>query len=139
MTHTVLLDTGPLVAFLNARDRHHAWAAKMWSDLPVPLVSCEAVVSEAIFLLKGSARAQSAVLQLIERGAIQIEAPLAELPGDIRKIMEKYETLPTSLADSTLVVLADLHPQSSVLTLDSDFLVYRLSSGRAIEVLLPTV
>lgn len=137
MTPTVLLDTGPLVAFLNARDRHHAWAAKTWSQLPVPLVTCEAVISEAIFLLKGSSRAQSAVLQLIERGAIQIEAPLGGHACDIRKIMEKYETLPTSLADSALVWLADLHERAVVLTLDSDFLVYRLSSGRAIEVLLP--
>jgi predicted nucleic acid-binding protein len=41
----VLLDTGPLVAYLNRNDRHHAWAVEAWSGLFDSLWTSEAVIS----------------------------------------------------------------------------------------------
>jgi predicted nucleic acid-binding protein len=51
---TAIVDTGPLVALLDARDPHHAWARETLRRLETPLMTCEAVLSEACFLLTGS-------------------------------------------------------------------------------------
>ena len=49
MNRRILLDTGPLVAFLNGRDKHHEWARLQWAQAVPPLLTCEAVLSEAVF------------------------------------------------------------------------------------------
>jgi hypothetical protein len=46
------MDTGPLVAFLNRRDRHHGWTVKTVGGLQAPFLTCEAVLSEACFPLE---------------------------------------------------------------------------------------
>ncbi len=53
MKQDVLIDTGPLVAFLNRSDRFHEWTAAQWNQIAPPMLTCEAVVSEACFLLTG--------------------------------------------------------------------------------------
>ena len=45
MSEAVLLDTGPLVAYLDIRQQHHEWAARQFALLMVPPLVCEAVVS----------------------------------------------------------------------------------------------
>jgi predicted nucleic acid-binding protein len=48
---TAIVDTGPLVALLDSREPHHAWARETLRSLQTPLHTCEAVLSEACFLL----------------------------------------------------------------------------------------
>jgi rRNA-processing protein FCF1 len=43
----VLVDTGPIVDYLNGRDRHHQWAVEQFRRLRPPLLTCEGVLSEA--------------------------------------------------------------------------------------------
>jgi predicted nucleic acid-binding protein len=52
MIQKVILDTGPLVAFLKQDDRHHAWSVQRFREIACPLVTCEAAISEACFLLR---------------------------------------------------------------------------------------
>ncbi len=52
MTRATILDTGPLVAFVNEQDDHHAWAVEQFKT-PKVLLTCEAVITEACFLLRG--------------------------------------------------------------------------------------
>ena len=47
MRRNVLLDTGPIVAYLNRRDRHHAWAMARFEEIEPPFHTCESVLSEA--------------------------------------------------------------------------------------------
>ncbi len=51
--------------------------------------------------------------------------------------MGKYATVPMSLADACLVRMADAYPESAVLTLDHDFLLYRKSGRRVVPVIMP--
>ena len=51
MKRRVILDTGPLVAFINAKDKYHKWAVLQWSQIEPPMLTCEGVLSEACFLL----------------------------------------------------------------------------------------
>ena len=67
MKHGVLLDTGPLVAFLNGRDKFHEWTVAQWNQIVPPMLTCEAVVSEVCFLLTGVGSGIDQVMQLIQR------------------------------------------------------------------------
>lgn len=78
MKRQVILDTGPLVAFLNSRDKYHDWTKAQWAQIQPPLLTCEAVVSEACFLLRGWDNGASSVLELLERGVLKISFSLVD-------------------------------------------------------------
>ena len=55
MKQRVILDTGPLVALLNGKDKYHRWVTMQFARIKPPLLTCEAVLSEACFLLSAPA------------------------------------------------------------------------------------
>jgi len=133
----ILLDTGPLVAYLDRRDKDHDWAAARWSEIEPPLLTCEAVLSEACFLLCRLWPGSAAVMELLDRGIIQIAFRLPDEAATIAKLMQKYATVPMSLADACLVRMAELRPQSAILTLDHDFRLYRKHGRHVVPVIMP--
>ena len=66
----VLLDTGPLVAFLDRQESHHEWARREFGKLRPPLLTCEAVLTEACWLVRGLAGGVGSVMELVERGIV---------------------------------------------------------------------
>jgi hypothetical protein len=48
---SVIVDTGPIVALLDADDRQHAWVKAQFARLRLPLLTCEAVLTESSFLI----------------------------------------------------------------------------------------
>jgi predicted nucleic acid-binding protein len=133
----VVVDTGPLVAFLNARDAHHDWAVQVLDGVEPPLVTCEAVISEACFLVRRLVGGPDAVLDLVARGIVAIDFGLASELAPVRKLMAKYATIPMSLADACLVRMTELDLRSTVLTLDEDFRVYRRHGRQTVPAILP--
>jgi predicted nucleic acid-binding protein len=132
-----LLDTGPLVSFLASGLRHHAWACEQWKLLRPPLLTCEPVLTEAAFLLKREGREADAIFALLERGAIRVAINVQDEQADLRALMHRYRNKPMSLADACLVRLAELHTGGEVLTLDSDFPIYRRHGNKVIPVVMP--
>jgi predicted nucleic acid-binding protein len=53
-----IVDTGPLVAFLDRAEQHHRWVAEQVEGLDPPLLVCEPVLAEAMHLLARFPRAQ---------------------------------------------------------------------------------
>lgn len=49
-------------------------------------------------------------------------------------LMQKYRDTPMDLADASLVALAETLGATRIFTLDSDFFVYRLENGAALEI-----
>ncbi|MDF1563776.1 MAG: PIN domain-containing protein [Deltaproteobacteria bacterium] len=133
-----LIDTGPIVAFLNRRDRHHEWARTELSSLRPPLLTCEPVLAEACFLLRNTEGGADAVLELVARDLLRVQFEVAEEIEALRSLMKKYASVPMSLADACLVRATELHKDSTVLTLDEDFRVYRRNRGQAIPVIMPS-
>lgn len=64
MTPQILLDTSVLVALLSKSDQFHAWATAAVINAKYPLLTCEAVITEACFLLQRDSRSQQAVFSL---------------------------------------------------------------------------
>ena len=119
-----IVDTGPLVALLDRAEQHHRWVAKRIEELDAPLLVCEPVLAEAMHLLARFSRAQDALFGLLENGALMI-AFHDEHISSLRKLHQKYRDRPMSLADACIVRMAEIYERHVVLTLDSDFSVYR--------------
>ncbi|HXK07620.1 MAG TPA: PIN domain-containing protein [Verrucomicrobiae bacterium] len=132
-----LLDTGPLVSFLASGLEHHEWAVQEWKRLRPPLLTCEAVLTEAAFLLKREGRDTDVLFALLERGVIRIGLALQAQQADVRALMRRYRNRPMSLADACLVRLAEIHTGAEVLTLDSDFRIYRRHGNKVIPLRMP--
>lgn len=135
----VLLDTGPLVTFLAAGLRHHAWVCEQWKRLRPPLLTCEAVLTEAAFLLKRAGRDTDPLFVLLERGVVRVGIQVEDEQADLRALMRRYRDRPMSLADACLVRMAELHAGGEVFTLDADFRIYRRHGNKVIPVLMPAV
>ena len=137
MRRLVILDTGPLVAFLSARDKYHDWTVSRWREIQPPFITCESVLAEACYLLRSHPRARASVLDLLGRGIVVVPFHLAEHASPIAQLMKKYSNINMSLADACLVRMADVVANSSVLTLDSDFRLYRRANRTVLPVIMP--
>ncbi len=137
MKPIVLVDTGPLVALLNRRESHHDWVRQQFSLLQPPLLTCEAVLSEACFLLRDIPAGADALWQLVSRGVVVVRFDLGSEVTSVARLMKRYANVPMSLADACLVRMAELQTDSSVLTLDAHFRIYRKNGRQVIPALLP--
>src|ERR1019366_6168068 len=133
----ILLDSGPLVGFVSGTDQHHRWAAEIWSSLYEPLWTCEAVLSETIFLLQSDGNSIEPLLELFERGLVKIDFGISSHQPDVWQLLRKYADQPMSLADACLVRMAELHDNCQIFTTDRDFLVYRRKGRGMIPLLAP--
>lgn len=133
----VLLDTGPLVAFLARDDQHHSWAVDAWSALHDPLLTCESVLSEAVFILNSEGIGPEPLAQLLSRGIIRVPFIFNTNQSDLLHLLRKYADQPISLADACLVRMAEEFENSRVFTTDRDFLIYKRNGRHLIPLLAP--
>ena len=134
---SVIVDTGPLVALLNRRERHHAWAAKIMDTIEPPLFTCDPVLSEACFLLQDMDGGPDAVMELVARGIVRSDFRVMAEVESVRALMKKFATVPMSLADACVVRMTEVEQKSVVLTLDSDFRLYRRNKRQVVPTLMP--
>jgi predicted nucleic acid-binding protein len=101
-----LIDTGPLVALLDADDAHHARCAEAFRTLTAPPVTTWPVLTVASSLLAAVEGGQAALLELVRRGAVRVSAlDEADVPR-LLQLMGKYADLPADLADCSLLRFA---------------------------------
>ncbi len=137
MKTQVVVDTGPLVALLNRHDAHHAWVMAQLQHMAPPLVTCEAVLAEAAWLVRHTPEARAALLEMLGDGFLHIGMAVADHHRALLALVRRYASVPMSLADACLVRLAELYPHSDVFTLDSDFAVYRKNGRQVIACISP--
>jgi predicted nucleic acid-binding protein len=134
---SVIVDTGPLVALLNRRERHHSWVAETMDVIEPPIFTCDPVLSEACFLLQDIDGGPDAVLELVARGIVRSDFHVLAEVDALRALMKKFASVPMSLADACLVRMTELDQRSVVLTLDSDFRIYRRNKRQVVPTLMP--
>jgi len=135
---TVLLDTGPIVAYLSARDAHHAWAVAALGQLHPPLLTCEPVLAEAVYLLRGLSGGSARVFELIRRGAVAVGFRLTDELEPVQRVIARYGRTRTDLADACLVRMSEVYVDPVVVTIDSQFRdVYRRHGRKTIPTMLP--
>jgi uncharacterized protein len=133
-----LIDTGPLVGFLDKSDQWHGFAVETFPCVNFPAYTCEAVISEAIYHLRESATARNGLLEMIDIEALVVLPVFPESRAYLRQTLKKYGPK-TDLADAGLLWLAETHPGLSILTTDKrDFSRYRLHAAtRILKIIAP--
>lgn len=137
MAALVVADTGPLVAVLRARDRDHAWARVQMASLVDPLATCEAVLTEAFYLLQHVPAGHERLAALVDRGALEVRFDFQDERDPVLRLLRKYADTPMSFADACLVRMSELHRDSRIFTLDRDFDAYRRNGRERIPLLAP--
>lgn len=129
-----IADTGFLVAFLNARDEHHSWAVELADRVTTPLITCEAVLTEAAYLL-GDAKL---VLEVLSSGLLTLEFNLEANREHLAVLADRFSDQTPDLCDLCVVRMSELHPDHSVLTTDrKGFSVYRRNRKQIIPTIYP--
>lgn len=132
-----ILDTGPLVAFFNPRDVHHAWALEQTRGLAAPLITCEAVLTEAYHLLGRVPHARSALRQWLRLGRAVTPWRFEEQAGAVLDLLERYADRPMDFADACVVRQAEMLGLPVFTTDVQDFHVYRIHRHEAIPLIVP--
>ena len=133
----ILIDTGPLVAMLCKDDRDHGWTVEQFRALSPPFLTCEAVIAETCFLIERRGVGGEVILEQIENGLLRIALEIEDHCAALKSLMKRYASVPMSLADSCLVRMSEVYPNSHVLTLDRDFRVYRRNGRQMIPMIAP--
>jgi uncharacterized protein len=134
---TVLADASALVALWSPADNYHEWAKACFARFLSPILSCEAVITEAAWLLRQFPMRRAALLTTWQRGVMVTEFHAQAHRETIVNLMERYGNVPMSFADACLVRMSELIADSQVWTLDTDFGVYRRFGRRIIPTLMP--
>jgi len=132
----VLLDTGFIVALLDRSERHHQECAAISAEIEAPLLTCEAVVAEACYLMREIKNAADAVLKNVENGTFLVPYRMAGKTAALRRLLKKYADVPMDFADACLVDMADEYQTGRILTLDRDFHIYRWGKNHPFDLVL---
>jgi hypothetical protein len=131
MAVELLLDTGPLVAMLDRSDDHHRACVDVWRRWTGPILTTEAVITEATHLLGHLPDGRATCIQFALAGGV-IPSPVTRARLErTEALMRKYADIPMDYADATLVVLAEELRTPHVFTVDRrGFETFRWSGRR---------
>jgi predicted nucleic acid-binding protein len=132
-----LVDTGPLIAYCNLADQHHAWSREVFSQMRPPLWTCEAVLTETFYRVQKDGGRLELLWDWVRRHVVRIDFQMADHWEDLQSLMAKYADQEMDLADACLVKLSELHHDCQLCTCDTDFLVYRRKERLKIPLIFP--
>ncbi|MBS4031458.1 MAG: PIN domain-containing protein [Clostridiales bacterium] len=120
-----LIDAGPLIALFDRDDAYHQVIKKFLKQYEGQLITTWPVVTEVLHMLDFHVGAQIDFLRWLQRDSITIHSLCKESISSIIYMTEKYADLPMDFADATLLVTSETTGIRNIITIDSDFFVYR--------------
>jgi uncharacterized protein len=135
---TWLLDTGPIVAYLDASEPDHRRVAARLDAFKGQLYTTSAVITEAMHFVAGVRKGPSLLAALVADSGLQVlDFSSAMWLAEAAQRMEKYAGLPMDFADATLVLLGEHIDVFEVLTFDRrGFSAFRSSRGKHFSMVL---
>jgi uncharacterized protein len=125
----VVLDTGPLVAYFDVRDRDHPVVSKWFAKHSAKhaLATTEAVITEVTHLLDFNLALQTAFLRWVSAAVEVTPVSPADYPT-IAQWIDNYANVPMDFADATVLWLVGKKRGAQILTLDArGFGVFRMA------------
>jgi predicted nucleic acid-binding protein len=133
MLNEVLIDAGPLIALFDKDDKYHDKILDFIKNGKFKFVTTLAVITEVLHMLDFNTNVQTAFLEWVQNKGIRI---FDIYQADILTIIEltkKYSDRPMDFADATLVVAAEKTNIKEIISIDSDFDIYRLPKKEKID------
>jgi len=134
----IVLDTSGLLAAIDGSQRHHRAAAAALNTATAPRILSPFVLAELDYLLatRVGPAAQDRLLEQVESGVYRLEPFDQDDVASARALLHRYRDLGLGIADASIVVLAERHATSDLLTLDQrHFRVLRGPQGRPFRLL----
>lgn len=133
-----LVDTGPVVAYLDASDPFHGEVSAAMDGFAGRALTTPAVITEAMYFVGATRGGAQALAELVDRSGMTVYDVCQ--PSDLRedaRLMELYADTPMDFADATLLLLADVLEVVEILTLDRrGFAAYRTPLGHSLRLVL---
>lgn len=120
-----LIDAGPIIALFDRGDNYHLEIKHFMSRFKGKLVTTWPVVTESLHMLDFHVQAQTDFLRWLQRDALSIHELGKDAIARIIELTEKYADLPMDFADATLLVTSEITGIGDIITIDSNFFVYR--------------
>ena len=138
MAGNAIIDTGAILALLDRNDQWHQTCTDAFSQLRLPLLTSEAVLTEVFHLIGDTDREVRAAWKFVRSGALAVSSITdADLPS-LDVLMHQYRDRPMDFADATLVRIAEREVLSLILTIDhNDFETYRIQGRRRFRIVPP--
>jgi len=131
-----LIDAGPIIALFDNSDQYHNRVLSFIKEYRGRLTTTWPVLTEVCYMLDFSRKTQLDFLDWIMAGGLDIYNIQKWQIGGIREWFDRYSDLPADLADCTLMEVAETEKIESIITLDRDFSIYKLNSGKYLSNLI---
>jgi uncharacterized protein len=128
-----LIDAGPIIALFDRDDRYHNQIKDFLCRLEGRLVTTWAVVTEVMYMLDFNIHVQMDFLQWIRRNALNIAIMSGNEIIRVIELMEKYSYVPMDFADATLMAISESDKINEIITIDSDFHIYRNIKNKVLQ------
>ncbi len=126
----ILVDTGPLVALFDPKDRQHERCVNALKGMHEALATTTPVLTEGFHMLGPASIGSDRLREFVEQDGLAVW--FLDRPALTRafELMELYADHPMDLADASLVVAAESLGTRKVFTIDrKDFETYRVRRG----------
>jgi len=137
--NTVIIDAGPLIALFDGSDKYHRIVIDFLRNFSGRLITTLPVITEATHLLDFDVKAQIDLLKWIELDGVSIFQISAMHIKKMVPLIEKYSDRPMDFADASIVILADELNINDIISIDSDFEIYRYKSKKRFNNLLTRI
>ena len=125
MKKTTLIDSGPLIALFDSSDKYHKDVIVFMKSYKGTLLTTWAVMTEVSHMLDFNLNVQLDFLRWVELGGLHIYDISQKDLSAIIEMMDKYTNVPMDLADATLMYVAQKEKLADIVSIDSDFDIYR--------------
>ncbi len=134
----IIVDAGPLIALFDKDDKYHNSVIKFLKKFDGQLITSWPVITEVTHLLSFNVNVQIDFLEWLKREAVAI-INLENIHLErIIQLSKKYSDVPMDLADSSLIVIAELTNITDIITIDSDYYIYKTKNKKSLNnILLP--
>ena len=131
-----IIDSGPLIALFDGSDKYHNDVLNFMKEYKGKLITSWAVITEVSHMLDFNLQVQIDFLKWCEVGGIEVYNITQDGISNIRVMMEKYIDIPMDLADGTLMYIANKENIKNIVSIDSDFDIYRTFKKQSLNNLL---
>ena len=120
-----LIDSGPLIALFDKDDKYYESIKTFLKTYEGVLFTSWAVITEVLHMLNFNVEVQIDFLKWIQRGGVDVVELSQSNISRIIDLSEKYSDVPMDFADATLIIISELKNIDEIISIDSDFYIYR--------------